>query len=171
MLPILVGLGWPHPSPSGLADARMYKERAPPATCPSFFVGSPRNPCERPTRRAPHPLLFTPGSPPSPNLPWWLEGPPTKTHPARPPGSPMPACTRSGPRRPHALVFLWGALGIRANAPQGVPPTPCSSRPALPPPPIFLGGWRGPRPKRTRLALRARRCPHVQGAGPAGHMP
>ena len=83
-------------------------------------------------------------------------GAPTKTHAARPPGSPNPAHTRSGPRRPHALVFLRGALGIRANAPQGVPPTPCSSRPAPPPPPDFLGGWRGPRPKRTLIFLSTR---------------
>jgi hypothetical protein len=60
--------------PGSPNPGRTYKERAPPATRPSFFVGSPRNPCERPIRKAPHLLLFTPGSPPSPRLPWWLEG-------------------------------------------------------------------------------------------------
>ena len=54
------------------------------------------------------------------------------------------------------LVFLPRPRNPCINPRSECPPHPCTSRPDLPPPPVFLGGWRGPDQNTHSIALRAR---------------
>ena len=123
-----------HSSPFGLAESRIYKERAPPAIALVFLRGRPRNPCRTPQKECPPPLHFTPGSPPSPRLPWWLEGP-------RPKHTQLALRARRIPHiqgpfpAGHRLVFL-----------RGPPRNPCTNPPKECPPPLALHARISPLP-------------------------